>query len=97
MLEDLSEHGLVSRYAKVLKGTPIWELKTRSWGGIKGGAGVYWFPLQVSQGTEEELVGVIVNAEVKADSLPNPHKLAEALEIHRAFRKDPQTMIEKSS
>jgi hypothetical protein len=48
MLEDLTVHGLKCRYAKTLQGTPIWELKTRSRGGQKGGARVYWFPLQLS-------------------------------------------------
>ncbi len=41
MLADLAENGLDSRYAKVLKGTPVWELKTRSRGGVKGGTRVY--------------------------------------------------------
>ncbi len=41
MLEDLTLYSLGSRYAQPLKGTPIWELKTRSRGGQKGGARVY--------------------------------------------------------
>ena len=40
MLEDLVQNELTSRYAKTLEETPIWELKTRSRGGIKGGARV---------------------------------------------------------
>ena len=97
MLEDLSEHGLKSRYAKVLKGTPIWELKTRSRGGIKGGSRVYWFPLLVDDGEHQETVGVLVNAEVKAGSVPDLNKLAEALEVYMAFRDNPKTMIQRSS
>lgn len=96
MLEDLGKSGLGSRYIKPLKGTPIWELKTRSRGGIKGGARVYWFPFEIEE-EEIETVAVVVNAEVKAESAPDPLKLAEALEVYLAFRKDPETMIERSS
>lgn len=99
MLADLAENGLDSRYAKVLNGTPVWELKTRSRGGVKGGARVYWFPLEVEAEDEEgaEVVAVVVNAEVKADSTPDPHKLAEALEVYLAFRRSPQIMIRRRS
>jgi hypothetical protein len=99
MLEDLCQNGLDTRYAKVLKGTPIWELKTRSRGGIKGGARVYWFPLEVDfdDTKTSETCAVIVNAEVKAENTPNPNRLAEALEIYLAFKRDAVEMIRRSS
>jgi hypothetical protein len=43
MLEDLTVYGTHSRFAQTLQGNPIWELKTRSRGGTKGGARVYCF------------------------------------------------------
>jgi hypothetical protein len=93
MLEDLTVHGLKCRYAKTLQGTPIWELKTRSRGGQKGGARVYWFPLQLMQDDQPEIFAVIVNAEVKAADTANRAKLAEALELYLAFKHDPAQML----
>ena len=43
MLHDLYEFDLETRYAKKLTNYPLWELKTRSRGGEKGGARVYFF------------------------------------------------------
>jgi hypothetical protein len=98
MLEDLREHGLESRFIKNLKGTPVWELKTRARGGQKGGARVYWFPLQIKQEPDHtETFAVIVNAEVKTGDTPNPNKLKEALEIYLAFKRDAPTMLRRSS
>jgi len=99
MLEDLVQQGLKSRYALALKSTPLWELKTRARGGPKGGARVYWFPLEVAFEDREdtETFAVVVSAEVKAESTPNPFKLAEALEIYFAFKHDAQTMIRSST
>ena len=97
MLEDLIKNGLESRYTKVLKGTPIWELKTRSRGGLKGGARVYWFPFEVEEDEDVQTVAVVINAEVKADSTPDPNKLTEALKVYLAFRQNPQIMIRRSS
>ncbi len=98
MLEDLTQQGLDSRFAKTLKRTPIWELKTRSRGGLKGGSRVYWFPLEVSMEHNEssETFAVIVNAEVKAGNTPNPLKLTEALEVYLAFKRDAPGMIRRS-
>jgi hypothetical protein len=81
MLEDLFEFDLKTRYAKKLTDYPLWELKTRSRGGEKGGARVYFFV--------ENNIAYICNAEVKTGSEPSEHKLEEALEIlvaHRAGR-----------
>ena len=97
MLEDLLQNELNSRYAKTLQGTPIWELKTRSRGGIKGGARVYWFPLQILEGDTKEIIAVLVNAEVKPESKPNKQKLLEALEVYFSFKQDPITMFRRSS
>ena len=99
MLEDLVQQGLKSRYALPLKGTPIWELKTRARGGPKGGARVYWVPLEVAVKNHEETetFAVMVNAEIKAESTPNPSKLAEALEIYFAFKHDAPSMIRRST
>jgi hypothetical protein len=97
MLEDLVENKLDSRYAKTLQGTPIWELKTRSRGGIKGGTRVYWFPLQISQENTQEIVAIIINAEIKPEKQANPNKLREALEVYFAFKHDPITMLRRSS
>ncbi len=96
MLEDLTQQNLQSRYAKTLHKTPIWELKTRSRGGIKGGARVYWFPLRIIEEETLEIVAVIVNAEIKPEATPNEHKLLEALEVYLAFQNDPITMIRRS-
>ncbi len=97
MLEDLVQNELESRYAKTLQGTPIWELKTRSRGGIKGGARVYWFPLQIFEENMAVLVAVLVNAEIKPEKNVNPNKLQEALEIYLAFKHDPITMLRRAS
>lgn len=43
MVTDLKANGRESRYLKKLEGYPLWELKTRSRGGEKGGARVYLF------------------------------------------------------
>jgi hypothetical protein len=98
MLNDLFQQGFQSRYAKALHGTPIWELKTRSRGGLKGGARVYWFPLRLqSQTTMAETVAILVNSEVKSGDKPNPKNLEEALEIYFAFQDNPLEMLQRSS
>jgi hypothetical protein len=43
MVADLKANGRSSRYLKKLEGYPLWELKSRSRGGEKGGARVYLF------------------------------------------------------
>jgi hypothetical protein len=74
MLEDFHQHGFESRFVKKLRGLPIWELKSRSRGGQKGGARVYFF---VTGNTEVALV----NAESKVASEPSASKLDEVAEI----------------
>lgn len=98
MLEDLAEFGRESRYVNTLHDMPIWELKTRSRGGVKGGARVYWFPLTIRRkNTQPEMVAVVVNAEVKAGSTPNPRNLEEVLEIYFAFQDNLLEMLRRSS
>ena len=60
MVRDLKTSGRDSRYAVPLKGLPLWELKTRSRGGEKGGARVYFF-------WRVDGVPVLCGAEVKDD------------------------------
>jgi hypothetical protein len=82
MLHDLYTQDLNTRFAKKLKDYPLWELKTRARGGIKGGARIYFFV--------ENNIAFIINAEVKTSNEPSQKKLEEALEIlvaHRAGRK----------
>ena len=98
MLQDLAEFGRESRYANTLHDMPIWELKTRSRGGSKGGARIYWFPLTIRlKNVDPESVAVVVNAEIKAGNTPNPRNLEEALEIYFAFQDKPLDMLRRSS
>lgn len=79
MLEDLHVSGLASRYAVKLKGIALWELKTRSRGGMKGGARVYFYP--TADGN-----ALVLNAEVKEGDKASAAKLKEALVIVQAFK-----------
>jgi hypothetical protein len=78
MLEDLHIHGLESRFIKKLKGLPLWELKTKSRGGQKGGSRIYLF-------VTEDNKAALINAEIKADNQASIHKLEEALDILEAY------------
>jgi hypothetical protein len=77
MLEDFHQFGQDSRYAKKFTGYPIWELKTSSRGGIKGGARVYFFFLETTE-------AVLVNAEVKSENAPSQTKIKEVLQVYKA-------------
>lgn len=79
MLEDFHQQGFQSRFVKKLKGLPIWELKSRSRGGQKGGARVYFF----MTGQREV---ALVNAESKASSAPSASKLEEVAAILLAYQ-----------
>lgn len=74
MLEDLHEFGLLSRYVKKLHGLPLWELKTRSRGGVKGGVRVYFF-VQENQAN-------VINVDVKPGNSADTGKLKEALAFY---------------
>lgn len=93
MLTDLHQFGRDSRFLKKLKGNLIWELKTRSRGGQKGGTRVYLFFYT----PETETMAVIVNAEVKEADQASKEKLIEVLEVALAFKNNPKTMKERSS
>jgi hypothetical protein len=93
MLSDLHQFGQGSRYLKKMKGNLVWELKTRSRGGQKGGARVYLFFYT----PEAETSAVVVNAEIKDDDEPSEAKLIEVLEVALAFKNNPKSMKERSA
>jgi hypothetical protein len=78
MLTDLHLYDFQSRYLKKLVGLPFFELKTRSRGGIKGGARVYLFIA--------DDMAFCVNAEIKPEKEPNAQKLEQAAEIYLAYK-----------
>lgn len=80
MLDDLYRHGRDSRYLEKLKKLPLYELKSASRGGEKGGARIYLFFLANGDAG-------IVNCEVKEDRSPDRAKLESALEVLVAFKK----------
>jgi hypothetical protein len=79
MLKDLHQHGRESRYLEKLKKLPLFELKSASRGGEKGGSRIYLFFLANGDAG-------IVNCEVKAGHAPDPAKLESALEVLVAYR-----------
>lgn len=79
MFSDFYEFGLESRYVKKLQGLPVWELKTQSRGGVKGGTRVYFFV------SDDD--AVFVNCEVKDDDTPSINKLREVAQIALAHAK----------
>lgn len=74
MLTDLYIHGYQSNYAQKLKSLPIWELKSHTRGGVKGGMRVYFYFR--SNGDI-----VMVNAETKAGIAPSATLLKEATHV----------------
>jgi len=78
MLSDLHVHGRNSRYLRNLAGTPLWELKTQSRGGVKGGSRVYLFVTQYDEAG-------IVNCEVKDEDGASTQKLKLVLQVLRAY------------
>ena len=74
MLEDLHLFGRDSRYVRKMKTPLVWELKTQSRGGVKGGARVYFFVDQ-----DEQII--VVNAECKDGDEPSLQKLKEVTTI----------------
>lgn len=79
MLEDLHLHGKESRFARKLEGLPLWELKTNSRDGAKGGARVYFTITPHGE-------ALVINAEVKTGETPSEAKITEALTITLAHR-----------
>lgn len=77
MLEDLFVSGAESRFAKKLKGLPIWELKTQARGSAKGGMRVYFY-FRANGHIR------LINAENKDGNTPSAHLLKEAVLVAKA-------------
>lgn len=81
MLADLHRKGCDSRYLKPLKGPgPVWELKTRSRGGQKGGCRVYLF--FIGPDCRE---AVLVRAEVKKGDAVSQQCLEDVADVLFAY------------
>jgi hypothetical protein len=80
MLQDLYKRGLESRFVKKLAGIQLWELKTRSRGGQKGGARVYFHVTSTNE-------ALVICAESKSGDAPSATKLKEALQIIQDFER----------
>jgi hypothetical protein len=80
MVADLKQQGRESRYLKKLEGYPLWELKSRSRGGEKGGARVYMFI-----GPDDTFF--LCRAEYKAESAADETLLEDTAYIALAFQK----------
>lgn len=76
MLRDLRDKGLASRFAKKMHG-PMWELKTRSRGGGKGGVRVYFLVI--------EETAYLVHAEAKPKSTANQQMLLDCVQVWQAL------------
>jgi hypothetical protein len=79
MLADLYQQGRGSRYLRNMTGTPIWELKSQSRGGQKGGSRIYLF-------VTEQDEAVIVNCEVKDGDEASTEKLKGVLQVIKAYK-----------
>lgn len=79
MLRDLFKHGQDSRYLVKLKGSIIWELKSTTRGGERGGARVYLFMLPTGEAG-------IVTSEVKEGNEPDQALLVLVLKVAKAFK-----------
>lgn len=90
MLQDLHEKGRDCRYLHKLTGTPLWELKSASRGGEKGGSRVYLVLLA------DDEAG-IVNCEVKAGVTADREKLRVGLEVVVAYKRGVQVFEEPSN
>jgi hypothetical protein len=80
MMIKIRTNGRSSRYLEKLKSSPVWELKSTSRGGEKGGARVYAFL------TAEGDAG-IVNCEIKEGDSPDIEKLRTVLQVIEAFKR----------
>ena len=80
MLADFHVSGTDSRFAEKFKSMPVWELKTRSRGGLKGGARVHFFVTPKGE-------SMVVNTEVKSGNAPSEAKLYEVMVVFQASQK----------
>jgi hypothetical protein len=78
MIAALKSLGLEYGFAKKLKSTPIYELKTHVRGGQKGGTRTYFFRAPND-------VFMICHAETKTASAPDPKMLEDTAYILEAF------------
>lgn len=80
MLEELyhAEKPGQCRFAVSMKHTVLWELKSETRGGRRGGARVYWFPTEHNE-------AVICACEVKEGDAPNQALLALALRLYKQY------------
>jgi len=62
-----------------MKGSGIWELKSTTRGGQRGGSHVYWFMLPTGEAG-------IVTCEVKENDEPDPALLVLVLKAVKAFK-----------
>lgn len=80
MLRDLYLYGRESRFVRSLQGVSLYELKTQSRGGAKGGSRIYFF-------LNDRDEAVVVNCEVKDDDTASTNKLKEAATVAVAYWK----------
>lgn len=89
MMRDLERNGRDSRFVKKLQGLPLWELKSRTRGGAKGGARVYFAFMPPDE-------VLLLNAEIKASGKPSEAKIFEAVTILKAF-KDGKSVVRRAT
>lgn len=90
MIADLKQQGRKSRYLKKLEGYPLWELKSRSRGGEKGGARVYLFI-----GPDDTFF--LCHAEYKAERKAAQQLLEDTAYTALAFQKGIPVLPERTS
>ncbi len=88
MVADLKANGRDSRYLKKLEGYPLWELKSRSRGGEKGGARVYLF-------IGPDTTFFLCHAEWKPDNEADELLLEDTAYIATAFQEGHKVLPEK--
>lgn len=88
MVADLKQQGRESRYLKKLEGYPLWELKSRSRGGEKGGARVYLF-------IGPDTTFFLCHAEYKAESEAAQMLLEDTAYMAAAFQQGKRVLPHK--
>ena len=81
MIAALKSLGLQCGFTKKLHGTPLYELKTHSRGGQKGGARAYLFRAPND-------IFMVCHAECKAGNDANPHLLEDTAYILESFEEN---------
>ena len=83
LVADLTLNGLSSPYLRALTGSPLFELRPNTRGGVRGGCRVYLF-FAAFEGQE---VAGLVNCEVKDGTKASTEKLNTALAVCIAARR----------